>query len=590
MDRNLLLAFVLSFLVLYSWSAFVQPPPDTPPGSEAEAGATAGDERDPGSSPGLEPAASAPDATRFSDLPSGPGVTPAPARDLAGDPVPAAAPSAPGESIVIDRRLYTAVLNTRGGVLESWKLKEYTDEYGDPVALVSDSELPDGVAKTPFSELNQGDLSHQSWRVASQDANEIVFAWERDGVLLHKTWRFDDDDYTFRLRLDVENGSSEVLSPRFLVDWPAGARDGQDFADQAFALLHTGEVEQEPIAGLGSAGFFGFGGPAAPYTDYLNEIDWAGVQSTYFVSALLPDSPSQASARVSVIDRGKSGSVSVFFDAVGLPPGQTLTREFRGYVGPKEMERLEAVGAGIDRSVDLGWAWFAPLTRGFGWLLQALYTFIPNYGWAIIVLTILVRVVTAPLTVKQMRSMERLRRVQPLMKEIQEKHADDRQKQSEAMMQLYRTEKVNPLGGCFPMLLQLPVFIGLFYALRSSISLRQAPFFGWIDDLSAPEALFMIPGLELPVRVLPLIMGGTMFLQQKITPMQTPDPAQARMMLTIMPLMMTVLFYQFASGLVLYWLMSNVLAILHQLWIGRNMGPPGAAAAADSGSPKPKAA
>ena len=157
-------------------------------------------------------------------------------------------------------------------------------------------------------------------------------------------------------------------------------------------------------------------------------------------------------------------------------------------------------------------------------------------------------------------------------------------------MSLYRQEKVNPLGGCFPMLLQLPVFIGLFYALRSSISLRQAPFFGWIDDLSAPEVLFTIPGIELPVRVLPLVMGGTMFLQQKITPMQTPDPAQARMMLTIMPVMMTVLFYQFASGLVLYWMMSNVLAIAHQLWIGRNMDPPTGKAEAGDGAAKPKAA
>jgi YidC/Oxa1 family membrane protein insertase len=199
-----------------------------------------------------------------------------------------------------------------------------------------------------------------------------------------------------------------------------------------------------------------------------------------------------------------------------------------------------------------------------------------------------VRAATAPLTVKQMRSMERLRRVQPQMKAIQEKYADDRQKQSEELMRLYRVEKVNPLGGCFPMLLQLPVFIGLFYALRSSIELRHAPFFGWITDLSAPESLFEIPGLGIPVRVLPLVMGATMFLQQKITPMQTPDPAQAKMMMTVMPVMMTVLFYQFPSGLVLYWMLSNVLAILHQLWLGRNMGPPGSPA--QSGSAEPKAA
>ena len=210
------------------------------------------------------------------------------------------------------------------------------------------------------------------------------------------------------------------------------------------------------------------------------------------------------------------------------------------------------------------------MTRAFGWLLAVLYSFVPNYGWSIILLTILVRVAMAPLTVKQMRSMERMRLLQPKIKEIQEKHAADRQKQSEAMMGLYRQEKVNPLGGCLPMFLQLPVFIGLFYALRSSIQLRQAPFFGWIDDLAAPDLLFSFPGVDFPVRVLPLLMGASMFVQQKITPVQM-DPAQARMMLIMMPGMMTVVSYSFPSGLVLYWMMSNVLAIAHQLWIGRHL-------------------
>jgi len=211
-----------------------------------------------------------------------------------------------------------------------------------------------------------------------------------------------------------------------------------------------------------------------------------------------------------------------------------------------------------------------PMTRAFTWLLAVLHSFVPNYGWSIILLTILVRAAMAPLTVKQMRSMERMRRIQPMIKEIQEKHADDRQKQSEAMMSLYRQEKVNPLGGCLPMLLQLPVFIGLFYALRSSIQLRQAPFLGWIDDLAAPDLLFTIPGFAFPVRVLPLLMGASMFVQQKMTPVQV-DPAQARMMLIMMPLMMTVVSYSFPSGLVLYWMMSNVLAIAQQLWTGRHL-------------------
>jgi YidC/Oxa1 family membrane protein insertase len=165
--------------------------------------------------------------------------------------------------------------------------------------------------------------------------------------------------------------------------------------------------------------------------------------------------------------------------------------------------------------------------------------------------------------------MKRMSELQPKMKAIQEKYKDDRQLQSQKMMELYRSAGVNPLGGCLPMLVQFPVFIGLYYALQSVIELRQAPFVAWIDDLSVPEALFVIPGIELPLRVLPLLMGGSMWLQQKMTPATTMDPMQQRMMQTIMPVMFTFLFYQFASGLVLYWLVSNLLGIAHQAWMNR---------------------
>jgi YidC/Oxa1 family membrane protein insertase len=270
------------------------------------------------------------------------------------------------------------------------------------------------------------------------------------------------------------------------------------------------------------------------------------------------------------LEPGVSGVVQIFFDEIAIPPGQSAVRELRGYMGPKEMERLELLGGETVRAIDLGWSWVQPLTRFFALFLAMLYSIVPNYGLAIIILTIAVRVVTAPLTIKQMRSMERMRALSPKLKEIQAKHADDRQKQSEQTMALYKSEGVNPLGGCMPMLLQFPVFIGLFYALRSTIQLRQSPFFGWIDDLSAPETLFEIPGLGIPIRVLPLIMGASMVLQQKITPTQM-DPAQAKMMMTVMPVMMTVLFYRFPSGLVLYWMVSNIIAISHQLYIGRKM-------------------
>jgi YidC/Oxa1 family membrane protein insertase len=372
----------------------------------------------------------------------------------------------------------------------------------------------------------------------------------------------------------VSNQGTATIAPTFLVELPMLVRTGNDFREQSAAALHLGKVQLTPLAGLGSAGMMGWltGRKAGVPVEYTGDIDWAGVQSPYFLTALFPDQPDAARARVVTIEPGKRGAVQIYFDPVTLSPSQSAAREYRGYLGPKEIDRLEAFAPTAAASIDLGWSFVHPVTRAFGWLLAVLHSFVPNYGWSIILLTILVRVAMAPLTVKQMRSMERMRLLQPKIKEIQEKYADDRQKQSEAMMSLYRQEKVNPLGGCFPMLLQLPVFVGLFYALRSSIQLRQAPFFGWIDDLAAPDLLFTIPGFEFPVRVLPLLMGASMFVQQKITPVQM-DPAQARMMLFLMPGMMTLVSYSFPSGLVLYWMMSNVLAISHQLWIGRHLTP-----------------
>jgi YidC/Oxa1 family membrane protein insertase len=572
MDRNLLLAFLLSFLVLSLWSLWMgdHKPATHPQGQEQVA-------------PEARPEAKTPSAgsSAYPDLPAPPTAA-APAPELPAEAAAEAeAPQVAAHKVDLDLPLYRARLSSAGGVLETWDLAQYTDHGGARVAMIPPDGPATAIAVTPFRELGIGDLSRAGWEIEPSDGKEVAFRFARDGVTIRKTYSFDPDSYDFRLAIEVANHSKASISPRFLVDWPAEVRPRElDFRDQSLAALHGGSITQQPLAGIGSPGFIGtfFGRqPVREFPLMVGEIDWVGFQTTYFLAALFPDNPSQSRARFVVLMPAAAGAAQLFFDPVELTPGQSIEREFRGYLGPKEADRLVAMGGGAERSIDRGYTWISPLVRLFAWLLHALYTVIPNYGVAIILLTLLVRAVTAPLTVRQMRAMEKMRRVQPRMKELQEKYADDRQKQSEELMKLYRQEGVNPLGGCFPMLLQLPVFIGLYYALRSSLELRHAPFVGWINDLSAPDLLFTLPGFDLPVRVLPLVMGATMFIQQKITPMQTPDPTQARMMMVVMPVMMTVLFYQFPSGLVLYWMLSNVLAILNQLWIGRNMGPPGRA-------------
>jgi YidC/Oxa1 family membrane protein insertase len=324
------------------------------------------------------------------------------------------------------------------------------------------------------------------------------------------------------------------------------------------------------INSIGLPGFFsrftGSGEEGVP-TQYVGDNLWAGIDLKYFIAAILPDRTRTADVVFQPLVPGKVGAMVLFFAPVQLPPGQIIEHEFEGYMGPKVPELLDAAGSELSKSINLGYGWIAPLTSFFAWLLRAIYEIVPNYGVAIIILTVMVRIVTLPIMGKQMKSMERMRALQPRVKELQAKHTDDRQKQSEAMMKLYKEEGVNPMGGCLPMLLQFPVFIGLFFALQSSIELRDAPFFGYITDLSAPANLFVIPGIDLPVRLLPILMGLSMVVQQRMTPM-TMDPAQARMMMTVMPVMMTVLFYQFPSGLVLYWMVSNLLGIAHQYWVG----------------------
>lgn len=558
MDRNLLLAFALSFGVLTLWMMWQ--------GQYSRPQARQRASEQPEVAREAEPAPAAP------ELPS---PEPALPRAVAA-PATTELERGAGEVLEIETPLYSAELNSRGAGIQHWELSEYKVGPRDdrrPLVLTATGDAPELALATPFVELELGDLAQAVFDVVQADAEAVAFQLDRGGVVVRKVFTFERESYSFRMRVDVENESERLIAPRFAVELPTRLADDGNLRQLTLAALHQGSVERQLVQGLGKGGLLGsLSGrePQQVYT-YLRDTDWAGVQSTYFLSVVLPDAPREASARFVATVPGRAGVVQVFFDPVELKPGQSASREFRGYMGPKEVDRLAALGGGAVRSIDLGWSWLAPMTRFFAWMLRALYSLplLGNYGVAIVILTILVRVVTAPLVTKQMRSMEGMRGLQPKIKELQEKYKDDRQKQSEEMMRLYRKEGVNPLGGCLPMILQLPVMIGLFYALRSSIELREAPFFGWIHDLSAPETLFVIPGLEVPVRVLPLVMGGTMILQQKLTPQPTMDATQARMMSTVMPIVMTVVFYQFASGLVLYWMLSNILAIAHQMWIRR---------------------
>lgn len=247
--------------------------------------------------------------------------------------------------------------------------------------------------------------------------------------------------------------------------------------------------------------------------------------------------------------------------------------------GPKELERLRDLGQNLEQLVDLGW--FDFLARPALYLMKFLYKFTGNYGVVILLITLLQKVAFLPLTQKSLKSMQAMQMLQPKVAAIRERHKNNRQKMNQETMELYKWHGVNPLGGCLPMLVQIPIFIALYNALSSSVELWRAPFILWIDDLSAPDTLFVLPfaipflGEGFPFRILPLLMGASMFIQQKMTP-TAGDPRQAQMMLYTMPTLFTFLFWGFPSGLVLYWLGSNVLQIAHQYYMNRFSQKPSA--------------
>lgn len=491
-------------------------------------------------------------------------------------------PEAEAEEFVFENAHVRARISSRGAGITHWELLNYrVDPRADsePVALIVSD--PDGVPAfaTPFIELPTGDLSTAVFEVVERGPSRYAFELERAGVRVRKSLQFEEDGYGVRLQIEVVNGTAQELDASFAVTMTDRAREGADFRELSVVALAEGSVERSMISRFGSPGFFGSMMRSAPEREraFPAAVEWAGTDSHYFLNVMIPDVARDAIATWSATVPGKTVLVSLS-QPVALLPGTSVARQVQVYVGPKVPERLQAVGAQLDRAIRYGWSWIAPVTRAFAWMLGVSYSLIPNYGVAIILLTVLVRLVAAPLTYKQMESMKRLGTMQPRMKELQEKHKDDRERQSQEMAKLMKETGWNPLGGCLPMVLQIPVFIGLYYALQSSISLRHAPFMLWINDLSSPETLFMVPGLELPIRVLPILMCISMVVQQKLTPTTSMDPTQQRMMLVMMPLMFGFLFYTFPSGLVLYWFVSNLLAISQMLYMNRNRTPARAAA------------
>jgi YidC/Oxa1 family membrane protein insertase len=458
-----------------------------------------------------------------------------------------------GQPVMLETDLVRVGLDARGGVISSWELKRHHTASSDekPVQLVHQGASFKGPLSISTSDgeadkrLREGLYAIETDFTGLDSAHPVGHATLRfrdsaSGLMVVKRLTFHQGSYLVDVDVTVEGlrGAYDVvLGTNFgIVEWGDGFIGLIGSASQV-----DGKVEKE-----------------TPDTEMERKgaVQWVALQDKYFLSVLMPQGASAALAK-------KEGEKLVS-SGVRMPPATDgVTTTLQLYAGPKEYDTLRSLNVGLEETIDFGWFIFGSwsvvkaVAKPIFYVLRFINEYTHNYGLTIILLTMGIKLLFVPLQFKSYKSMKQMQMIQPKVLGLQEKYKDDRDKLNKELIKLYRDHKVNPVGGCLPMILQMPVFVALFNILYMTIDLRQAPFFGWITDLSVQD----------PYYVLPIIMGATMVIQQKITP-TTMDPTQAKVML-VLPVFMTFLFINFPAGLVLYWLTNNVLTIGQQVLTDR---------------------
>lgn len=382
---------------------------------------------------------------------------------------------------------------------------------------------------------------------------KVVFEAEKGGLKVQKTFTFTHGNYGIKVDTSVTNVGGESVSPK--VYYQLTRDDGDPVGSNTMYSTFTGPAvysEAEKFQKIK------FGDIADKDADYQVKADngWIAMVQHHFVSAWVPTEGQERENFTRDLGN-KLFAVGSLIDLGTIKPGETINNDAVLYSGPQTQERLAQIAPGLDLVVDYGWLTF--LAKPIYWLLSFLHQLVGNWGWSIVLLTVIVKAILYPISAAGYRSMARMKEITPRMKALQERYKDDKERLSQATMELYRSEKINPVGGCLPIFLQIPVFLALYWVLQGSVELRGAPWILWVHDLAMPDPWF----------ILPLLMAATMFLQIFLNPKPT-DPTQAKVMF-IMPLVFSVMFFVFASGLVLYWLTNNVLSILQQWWINKTI-------------------
>ncbi|MBI5606738.1 MAG: membrane protein insertase YidC [Deltaproteobacteria bacterium] len=546
MEKNAILAFVLSMAVFAAYFLLFAPEEPAKPHQDKTAKTVSAQKESP-------PALSSPG-------PAAPAATPK---------TQEAASSQTARDVLVKTKQFEAVFSEQGGTLKSHKLTAYKEQLGGkdlkeiiwadqpsafPLQLEWIKKSQPDMALAPFkADKNSLILS------PDQPKGTLSFTWtSSQGMTIVKTYTLSYDSYRIDLDIQVINGTSQTLDDNLTLllenkfvqasDNSASFQGALHLVNGQYKEVALGKVDKEEVL--------------------TGKIRWGALADTYFMGTVVPLEEQQTvSLKVSkpAPELLKIAFVSAPWTLA--PKGEKRIR-YALYFGPRDTQILQPLGLELEKAVNFGF--FDIIAKPLLWVLRFFNGFLHNYGWSIIILTILVKILFWPLTHKSYKSMKDMQKLQPKIAKLKEKHKDNREKLNQETMALYKTYKVNPMGGCLPMVIQIPVFFALYSLLGYAIELRHAPFFLWINDLSAPDRLpigIQIPYVGNGIPVLTLLMGASMFIQQKMTP-TTGDPTQAKMML-FLPVVFTFMFINFAAGLVLYWLVNNVLSIGQQYYINK---------------------
>jgi YidC/Oxa1 family membrane protein insertase len=540
MEKNTILAFVLSFAVLLAWAFLFGPKQEPAPPSQVPEVRK--------SEPAPAPSFPAPLAKAVEP------VAPVTTEERKESARSAGEPTL--KDIHVETPLYHAVFTSAGARIKSFRLKKYRmspDEKSPLVEII----LPDatgtnqvgvsfGIPSDPAREKLLYQVSTDMIRLsAGNEPQELTFsATTPEGVSISQTYRFHADRYPVELTVSVRNPSSTRTDGHFRAFirnmLPKEAQSSYSF--MGLALLKDDKLQEITSDDLKED------------KSHSGRIGWMAFENEYFMTAFIP----QGMAETSFLGKKTASGqleASLLAPAVQIEPQGQVSARYTLYLGPRDLDILREIGNRLEVSMDFGWT--DVIAKPLLYTLRFFNRYVDNYGVAIIILTVLVKILFWPLTHKSYQSMKEMQKIQPLMAKIREKYKNNREQMNKEMMALYRTYKVNPMGGCLPMVIQIPVFFALFRILGSAIELRHAPFMLWINDLSSAD----------PYYVLPVIMGISMLIQSKLNPTPT-DPLQAKIM-QIMPIAFSVIFFFFPAGLVLYSIVNNILSIGQQWYITR---------------------